>query len=79
MTKLAVLKKLEERRRNLPQMTEKLAANLLLQRKIIRASQNEIIKAQRHHVESQLSAMGAHDQKLLSLRRDQILQSLGLD
>ena len=78
VSQLALRKKLEERRRNLPQRELARSENILLQRRIRQAAQQAIIKAQRMHIDSQLSALGMHDQKLMELRRNQVMESLGL-
>ena len=78
MTSLALRKKLSERRRSLPQREVQRSENILLQRRIRQAAQMAIIKAQRIHIDSQLSSMGVHNPKILELRRNQIMESLGL-
>ena len=78
MTSLALRKKLSERRRSRGQREVQRSENILLQRRIRQAVQREIIKAQRIHVDSQLSSMGVNNPKILELRRNQIMESLGL-
>ena len=78
VSQVALHKKFEERRRNLPQRELALSENVLLQRRIRQAAQRAIVKAQRLHIDSQLSALDVHDQKLLELRRNQVMESLGL-
>ena len=78
MTSLALRKKLSERRRSRGQREVQRSENILLQRRIRQAAQMAIIKAQRIHIDSQLSSMGLQNQKILELRRNQIMESLGL-
>ena len=78
MVSLALRKLLEERRRSLPQRELAASQNILLQRRIRAAARQAIVKSQQLRIESQLSAMGMHDQKITELRRTQIMESLGL-
>ena len=78
VSQLALRKKLEERRRNLPQRELALSENILLQRRIQQAARQAIIKAQRMHIDTQRSSMYTQSPEILELRRNQVMESLGI-
>ena len=78
-SQLALQKQLELRRKSLPQRQLALSENILLQRRIRQAAARAVEKAQRAHIESHLSSLGYNDAKIMQLRRERLLESLGLE
>ena len=77
-SQLAIKKKLAQRRLGLPKRMLALGENLMLHRAIRQNVQSNMVRAQRLHIESQLSSLGATNPKLMKQKMEQIAESLGL-
>ena len=71
--------KLEQRRLGLAKRQLALGENIMLHRAIRQKAENNMIKAQRLHIQSQLSSLGTTDPQIMKQKMEQIAQSLGLD
>ena len=78
-SQLAIKKKLEQRRLGLPKRQLALGENIMLHRAIRQKVESNMIKAQRLHIQSQLSSLGTTNPKLMKETYEKSAQSLGID
>ena len=76
---LAIKKKLEQRRLGLAKRQLALGENLMLHRPIRQKVASDMVKAQRLHIQSQLSSLGTTNPQLMKQKMEQIASSIGLD
>ena len=76
LSRAAIAKLLEERRRSFPARMEAQARNVFLQREIRRRMMQSLRESEQHHIGQNVSPMGAHDEHLTRARRELLMASL---
>ena len=78
-SQLAIRKKLEQRRASLAQRQLASGENIMLHRQIRAKAEAAMVKAQRLHIQSQLSSMGETNPTIINMKYQKIEKSLGLE
>ena len=76
LSRAAIAKVLEDRRKSYPARMEAHARSVFLQREIRRKMLQHLREAEQHHIGQNMSGMGMHDEGLTRARRELLIASL---
>ena len=76
LSRTAIARILEERRRSFPLRVEAHARSVFLQREIRLRKMQHLREAEQHHIGMSMSPLGMHDEYLTRARRDLLIASL---
>ena len=76
LSRAAIAKLLEDRRKSYPARMETHARSVFLQREIRQKMLQHLREAEQHHIGQSMSPMGMHDEGLTRARRELLIASL---
>ena len=76
LSRAAIAKLLEDRRKSFPARVEAHAKSVFLQREIRQRMLQHLREAEHHHIGMSMSGMGMHDEGLSRARRELLIASL---